>query len=68
MFSDLLMIYAGRSTVTLGEQIHAVLVHADSFTSGVLGQGAMQTLRNAELELTGVVLQIIRLMDCNSIF
>ena len=46
----------GKCRIVFGEQIHAVLIHADPLASGMFGQGAMQAFRNAELELTGVVL------------
>jgi len=57
-----------KRRIVFSKQIHAILIHADPFTPGMLGQGAMQTLRNAEFELAGVVLQIIRFVDCNPLF
>ena len=34
----------------------------------MLGQRSMQTPRNTKLKLTGIVFQVIRLMNCDSFF
>ena len=56
-----------RRGIVFGQQIHAVLVHADALPLGVFGQGLVQTFRDSQLELAGVAFQIIRLPDGDTV-
>lgn len=56
-----------RRGIVFGQQIHAVLVHADTLPLGVFGQGLVQTFRDSQLELAGVAFQIIRLPDGDTV-
>ena len=44
-----------ENRVVLGQQIQAVLIHADSLSLGMLGERFMKRLRNPQLELTGII-------------
>ena len=56
-----------RRGIVFGQQIHAVLVHADALPLGVFGQGLVQAFGNSQLELAGVAFQIIRLPDGDTV-
>ena len=51
------------SGIVSGKQIYTVLIHADALLPRMLRQRAMQAFGNPQLELTGVVLEIVRLPD-----
>ena len=46
-----------RQSIISCKQINAILIHADSFRSRMLGQGFVQTLRKTELKLSRVIVQ-----------
>ena len=54
------------SGIVSGKQIYTVLIHADALLPRMLRQRAMQAFGNPQLELTGVVLEIVRLPDRQS--
>ena len=52
----------------MGEQVDTVLVHANAFLLGVLGQGAVKAARYPSLELARVLLEAVGLVYFDAVF
>ena len=57
-----------KCCVILGQQVNTVLVQAGSFLPGMFGERTMQAFGNAQFELAGIALKILRFADGNAFF